>query len=132
MPKIEANDSIEDVLVKLSEGNPGALSVIVQIIKQANKINPACNFTIYLLILDTLKIHGSKIWMLYKDVCDQNLINTLGILMAYQLGNISELELKAAINNYGKNINIEDIMGFVRTQVPDFTKKITMKELTSD
>ena len=120
--KIGLNDTGMDMFVKLSEGNPGALSVCVQILKKNAQIDPDAlgggMFT--LLGLDDLGIYGSRIWMLYKDVCGTDLINTLGVLRGYQLGYITESELNHAIDNRGDGLDVDDVVGRVRERLPNF------------
>ena len=58
------DDTLHDAIIKLAEGNPGALSVLSQLIKKANDpIN-------LLLKLDGFQIRGWRIWVGYKDYCD--------------------------------------------------------------
>jgi len=50
-----------DTLMKISQGNPGALSALYFLDLK------------YFPILEELNIVGCKIWMLYKDVCDKEI-----------------------------------------------------------
>ena len=78
--RIKATDTARDVFLKLSEEtpnggafNPGGLNVCMQIMEKGAKIDPDCPFPLLaLLSFDTLGIYGSRIWMLYKDVCKQD------------------------------------------------------------
>jgi hypothetical protein len=57
-----------------------------------------------ILQMDTFGIYESRIWMLYKDVCGQDLTKMLTLLRGVQLGIISQSQLDAAIgddNSYG-------------------------------
>ena len=38
--KVDLKDTLPDMLFKISEGNPGALSVLVRIIKESPEIDP--------------------------------------------------------------------------------------------
>lgn len=66
--RISLNDSMLDVMLKLAEGNPGAITVLTQIVKQ----DSTEGFFI-LLGLDDMNIRGSQIWVGYKDYCDCDL-----------------------------------------------------------
>lgn len=69
--RIELNDTGLSVLLKMSDGNPGAMDVIAQMLKEGARIDPQ-SFLGGLgavLALDTHRIYGPRIWMLYKDVC---------------------------------------------------------------
>jgi len=62
--KIGMNTSPMEMMTTMSEGNPGALSIIIDIAKK----NPAMYF-IDLLHLDDMNIWGSQIWVGFKDHC---------------------------------------------------------------
>jgi len=63
MATIALTDSPQDVFWKLSKGNPGALTVLLEI----TQIEPPLSF-IQTLRFDDLGIYGPRIWMLYKDI----------------------------------------------------------------
>ena len=54
-----------DMVVTLSKGNPGAATAFREFLKynDGDTLN-----IMHLLKFDTLKIHGPRVWMLYKDV----------------------------------------------------------------
>ena len=111
MPRIQLTDNLIDVVMKMSDGNRGAMSVCTQIVQQADGIDPmGVPGLIYLLHLDTLEIYGPRIWMLYKDVCHHSMTDMLGLLRGYQLGFLSPAVLKNGIENYGDGIDIADIL----------------------
>ena len=62
-PKIELTDSTQDVFVKMSEGNPGALTVLMDM------FNGDPNNVLLVLSLDDMNIRGPQIWVGYKDYC---------------------------------------------------------------
>ncbi len=39
-PRIRLETSAQDIIVAMSEGNPGAVSVLIQIVKSAEAIDP--------------------------------------------------------------------------------------------
>ncbi len=66
--KIDLHTSLEDVIVIMSEGNPGAINVLTQIVNK--------NFMkgiMDILGLDDMNIRGAQIWIGYKDHCEQNI-----------------------------------------------------------
>lgn len=79
--------------------NPGAISVLVKISHEAERIDPddAFGYLGVLMGLDTLGIYEHNIWGLYKDICGQDLVSMLGVLRAWQLGILPEAELKAVM-----------------------------------
>ena len=66
--RIKLKDTIAESIYKISEGNPGALRVIIEMLKATKKDGP-----IYLLKLDSMHIYGSRIWVGYKDICNYNI-----------------------------------------------------------
>lgn len=65
---LELNDTPKDIVLKMSEGNPGAMSVIGQLYMK----NPDHFFGVC-INLDAMDIRGPKIWLGYKDFCGQDL-----------------------------------------------------------
>lgn len=109
MTKIKLTDTLGDVVYKMSEGNPGGMRVCADIIEYGGEIDTdaAMGGIGIVLLLDTYEVYGSKIWMLYKDVCREELWKTIAIMRACQLGIISKDQLHYAIENRGKGIDIE-------------------------
>lgn len=66
--RITAASTVMDAIVALGEGNPGALTVMANLVTRADD---GGLFT--LLELDTAGIYGPDIWVLYKDECGENL-----------------------------------------------------------
>lgn len=127
--RITLEDSPLSAIMKLAEGNPGAIIVMTEIIKHGEQVDPDAilGSMAHILSLDTRKIYGSRIWMLYKDVCKENLVHMLAVLRAVQLGELSEEDLNNAIDNYGKGIDINDIMAIVQARIPAFGKNDCIK-----
>lgn len=65
---LELFDTVKVILMKLSEGNPGALSVLTKILE-----NDHPDRIFIFSNLDSLGIRGQKIWIGYKDYCNQDL-----------------------------------------------------------
>jgi len=124
--RIKAEDTPIHMILKLSERNPGAIVVCTQLLNEGDNIDPdACLGGLSMLLdMDTFGIYGSRIWMLYKNVCKENLVNTITVLRACQLGFISRLELNTTIDNYGKGINIENLYKQVKECLPKFNSEL--------
>lgn len=125
-PRLELNDTPISAVMKMAEGNPGAINVLMQLLTKADRIDPDDAFGGFgaLFSLDTLDVYGSQIWQLYKDVSGQSLVTMLGLMRAVQLGYMPERELVAAIN--GQKLEEKDIDSYmkqVRTRLPAFGKE---------
>ena len=120
--RITLEDSTLSAIVKVSEGNPGATYVCAELYKQGETIDPnaAMGGMAPILALDTHGIYGSRIWMLYKDVCGSNLALTVAMLRAVQLGFLSESILNHAIDNYGEGLDVAEMYKMVKERLPKF------------
>lgn len=59
------NDLLRDNIIDISKGNPGALTVLIDLVKLYGE--EAVEFVAQ---IDGLT--GSELWLLYKDVCKQD------------------------------------------------------------
>jgi len=64
--RIEFNDNVKDVIIKMSDGNPGALRVLMEMLQKEDGL-------LNIFILDDMNIYGSRIWVGYKDICNYDL-----------------------------------------------------------
>lgn len=122
--RIELSDTPLDAIVKLSEGNPGAVDVCLKLFQKGGDIDPDSAFGGFgaMLALDTHGIYGSRIWVLFKDVCGENIVRVLGLLRSVQLGQMPTLSLLNAIdgNRRPTHAEIDAIVDDVRKQLPAF------------
>ena len=122
--RINVQDSPLEMMVKLSEGNPGAARVLVELIEQSASIDPQSAFggLGMILSMDTHKIYGGRIWMFYKDVCHESIIHMNSICRAVQLGLMRKSVMNHAIDNYGEGINLDETLKIVQERLPEFAK----------
>ena len=59
---------VEDLVFRMSEGNPGGLRVMLEILKTY----PTTGVSV-ILNLEEMNIKGPRIWVGYKDCCDCDL-----------------------------------------------------------
>lgn len=122
-PRIKSlNMTAVDVIVALADGNPGAVSVMMQMLKEGERIDPdnAMGGFGNLLSLDSLDCYGPRIWMFYKDVCGQSLHAMLGLMRAYQLGFLSQDKLNAAIDGDRASVDVPALLAKVKERPPAF------------
>jgi hypothetical protein len=130
--KITLTDNFMDICVKLSDGNPGALTVLVQLYKEEALVDPDSAFAPFstMLAFDSRGIYADKIWILYKDICKQNIVYLITLFRANQLGLISDEAIEDAIdsghagNARSIDIDIKDLLKQVQEKLPEFAKGI--------
>jgi|SRR5208337_730700 len=122
MGRISLDDNLQSALVEMCEGNPGGLTVLIELVKQVPRIDPGAFMggLLYILRLDDLGLYGSHIWMLFKDVCGQEVAGVVTLLRANQLGHLSSKELRRII---AEDIPYEwrQLVPLIQTDVPSFT-----------
>ena len=124
--RIQATDDLKSIVIKLSEGNPGGLTVMMSLIEKTQSIDSDAGLgpLAHILQLDSYGIYGSRIWMFYKDTCGCNLESMIAVLRAVQLGKLPESTMHHAIDNYGEGIDIKAIVDAVKKELPNFGEKI--------
>ncbi len=65
--KLVGTDTVQDMVVKMCEGNPGALGVLLEI------VNHPDGGPLIMLRLADMNIRGAQLWVAYKDYCRRNL-----------------------------------------------------------
>ena len=119
--RIQLTDTPKSAIMKLGGGNPGELSVAVRLFQTGETTDPDAAFggLSALLDLDTLGIYESRIWMLYKDVCGEDLTKMHAILRGWQLGLVCDYEIEAAIDGT-KQLDADAILAQVKARLPKF------------
>lgn len=133
--RIELSDTLTGMVYKLSGGNPGALKVLLQLCQDSTAIDPDNGFGGFgpLMRLDELGVYGSRIWMLFKDVCDSNLTKMVALLRAHQLGLVDEISIGHAIDDHGFGIDVDELVSQVKIRLPKFgVEKVEVAKGESD
>lgn len=103
--KLELTDNFMEIMLKMSEGNPGAATVLMNIMNNPHVFAPADPIMV-ILQLDSLGIYGSHIWILYKDVCKEDITLLNIVLKHVSYGEISREKLREHINTSKKFNNL--------------------------
>lgn len=130
MSKVELNDNIVDIMIKMSNGNPGAIQALSELIKYNAIIDPDSAFgeLCSILFLDTNEIYGSDIYILWSDKCNRNIRRFIMLLRSTQLGIFSHQKLKELSLDQSSLINIsqeewDNIEEKVLEQLTQFKKE---------
>lgn len=126
--RIQLHDTGQDVIVKMCDGNPGALQVILRLIQHEPAIDPHSALGPFgsIFSLDSHGIYGSKIWILYKDICGSSLPKMVGVLRAVQLGMLPESALVEAVDYERPDwspatvFNVDEACARVKEHLPRF------------
>jgi hypothetical protein len=121
--RITLNDSLIESIMKLMDGNPGAMSVCTMLIKEYSTIDPqsALGPLSGVLSLDTHGIYGSNIWIFYKDICGESITDVIVVMRAIQLGHLAPSDLFKAIRNCDSFVlNLDNLRTTVTTELSDF------------
>ncbi len=121
MTRIQLDDNMMTIVQKMSEGNPGAVSVLMSILARGSSIDPdgALGGMGAVLSLDTHGIYRDRIWMLFKNVAGEDLEATLGVLRSVQLGILSDAEMQAAIDGAG-SLDLTSVRTRLSERLPNF------------
>lgn len=127
MSRINLADSTMSVVLKMSDGNPGAMNVIIEMLQpESSKIDPdsVIGGMMKLLSLDTLGIYGTDIYVLHNDICGRDMSKTFAVLRAYQLGFLNGSILKDACSRQDysgrKMVDVELLCKQVKEHLPNF------------
>ena len=85
--RITADMNMQDMLFTMSEGNPGALTCMMQMMNS----DPMALLDI--LLFDSLGIYGSKIYMVWNDCCDRDMVKFKETIQAFREGKFSKEEI---------------------------------------
>lgn len=91
--RIELTDTPLDSIIKMSEGNPGAMNFMMMAISE-----DPMNVIKLILPLDTLELYGPKAYMLWNDCCDRDLSRVHKVLDAWREGRISKEEIQTNLS----------------------------------
>ena len=99
MSRIAISDDLVTALQKMSEGNPGAINVIMQLVEKTDELYVGQGFAPFECVsrLDKLAIYGPSIWILYKDICHQRIELVFKMLHANVKGILSDADINKSI-----------------------------------
>jgi hypothetical protein len=120
--RITLDKTIIDNLTAMAEGNPGAITVLMRMYTEGTAIDPDSLLGSLgaIMLLDTFRVYGHRIWMLYKDVCGEDITHTIAVLRACQMGIIPQSQVDTAIDNRGQGIDVEEVFKLLKEQLPAF------------
>lgn len=118
-----------EMIIKSSEGNPGAATALTSILKVVSDVDPDSAFGMFgpLFDFDAMGITGSNIWILFSDVCDKDPVKVITLFRGAQLGFLPEntiIEASRRQDRSGKAlIDFEEVLKKVQKRLPAFAQK---------
>ena len=94
MTVLELEDSIQDVVIKMSDNNPGAINILMSFLISKDKFD-------YVLMLDSIGLYGSNIYKLANDCCNNDEDKFLKVLDDWQKSIISSETILENVENNG-------------------------------
>lgn len=119
-------DEAKELVAEMSQGNPGAMYAMVDLIKDGWMMEPFIKYDPleYLKLLEELGILGSDIYLIHNDLCGGNVHYMSGLLKAVQLGILEGSTLKAELAKInkggGSTIDVHQVMLEVKNTVNGF------------
>jgi hypothetical protein len=116
---------VPDAVAKIAEGNIAAVC-IMDLMKHSEEIDPYLKVIGPVMLLDSLGIYGPNVWVIFKDVCEQNHARMLAVLRATQLGMLSSEALLEVSNRQYRNegkvktIDVAELYFKVKDFLEDF------------
>ena len=125
--RIKLTDNTMDVVVKMCDGNPGAMDALVSLLKPENvKIDPDNIMGPLgpILSLDSFGIYGTDIYVLFSDICGRNIAKMVAVIRATQMGLFSRDILKDAAHRQdysGRDmVPVDDLYNKIKEMFPLF------------
>jgi len=99
------NTTTIQLAAQLSQGYPGAMRVLLDIVRNAGEFDLTSPPSLaYLVMVDTIGLRGPDIWVLHKDICGQSVELTMGVLRACQLGFVPEEHVLRAARTFDRTV----------------------------
>lgn len=123
--RIQLKDSTMDAVVKMCNGNLGAMHPLMQLL-ESDHVDPdnALGGIGVMLFLDSLCIYDTDIYVLYSDICDKDIVKMIAVLRAVQMGLFPSAVLKDVCSRQdfsGKEIvPVNDLYNKVKEAFPRF------------
>lgn len=120
-PAMVAALSQDDILL-LSEGNPGAITAMLEMISEYQNIDPQAIFGSYhvIMFLKDYNFKGTNIWNLWKNVCDQKHVNFAAVMRGHQMGFITRQTIDNLAKGDTLQIDFPKLIEQIKERLPTF------------
>jgi len=110
MSRITLEDTGMSSMMKMSDGNPGALTAMFEIMNMHDEIDPQAFMGGLgaIMSLDTLEIYGTDIYVLFSDKCGKDVRRMLMLMRATQLALFPQSKLQQMAADQMREVNLTD------------------------
>lgn len=108
--RIELTDTSQTAIIKMAEGNPGAVIAMIDILAKHDEIDPQAMFGGLgaIMLLDIWGIYGTEIYILFNDKCNRDVRKMLILMRSCQLGFLPQSKLNEMAKDQLREINLSD------------------------
>lgn len=92
--RIQLKDSVMDVVMKMSENNPGAMTCIMEVLGYKNFY--IVDGLMYILQCDDIGLYGTQLYMLWNDCCNRDPKLFELVIRNYQMGHLKAADILRA------------------------------------
>ena len=124
--RLELTDSPLDMIMKMMDGNPGAMGALTEMVQTGQSIDPDAWHSAFAHIfgLDSAGIYGTDIYVLWSDICGRNMAKMIAVLRAKQMGHLAESVLKDACSRQDRSgktmVDADALYAIVKAELPNF------------
>lgn len=108
--RITGKESMQEMILNMSENNIGCLTFLCQLLKEA-KYGGALGGLGHLLTLDSIGLYGSQAYMLWNDCCDRDIEKVELVLRNCQMGKLSDNEILSNVSQ-GRGTPFKNLKSF--------------------
>ena len=95
--KYQSGDTTVDLIVKMSEGNPGAIAFCSELMKFGTL------GVVTIINLDDIGLYGDRLYMLWNDCCGRSAEKAIKVVKARNFGKLSNQDIRDHVaGGYGK------------------------------
>jgi len=91
--KVEIGDTPMEYIVKISEGNPGCLTFLMELMSKSKHLSWVFGPMSYIQALDNMGVYGSKAYMLWNDCCNRDIEQVELVFHNYLRCELSDKEI---------------------------------------
>jgi len=110
MSRLKLKDTFISAITKMSDGNPGAITALIDLSLSSPEIDPQSEFGGIgpFFSFDLYEIYGSDIYIIWNDKCGRDSRKTLMLLRAVQLGFLQESKLKEMASDQMRQVDLTE------------------------